>query len=101
VPVEPGPVVDVEVGPDRADERGPQAELGHAERDVGADATAAYDQVVNEERERDLVQLVGEELLREPTREVHQMVGRDRAGNGDLHWLVPGLSDGVRRATTA
>ena len=32
-----------------------------------------------------MVQLVGEELLGEAAGEVHQVVGRDRTGNCDLH----------------
>jgi hypothetical protein len=77
VALQPAAVVEVEVGADRAHERGPQAQLGHAERDVGRDAAAPDDEVVDEERERDLVQLVGEQLLRETSREVHQVVGGD------------------------
>ena len=66
-----------------------QAELAHAERDVGRDAAAADHEVVDQERQRHLVQLVGDELVGEPTREVHQVIGRDRAGDDDLHAACP------------
>ena len=36
-------------------------------------------------RQRHLVQLVGEQLIRELPRKVHQMVGRDRSGHDDRH----------------
>ncbi|MBA2390732.1 MAG: hypothetical protein H0V67_10810 [Geodermatophilaceae bacterium] len=41
-----------------------------------------------------MVELVGEELLTEQTREVHQVVGGDGTGNGDLHVdsLEPGAN---------
>jgi hypothetical protein len=84
VPLEPGPVVG-EVGTHRADQDRAQAELAHAERDVAGHAAAPDHQVVDEEGQRDLVQLVGDELVGEPAREVHQVVGGDRAGDGDLH----------------
>jgi len=84
VTLQPGPVVG-EVGADRADQDRPQAELAHPERDVGRDPATPHDQVVHQERQRHLVQLVGQELFGEPTREVHQVVGGDRAGNSDLH----------------
>jgi hypothetical protein len=84
VALEPGTVVG-EVGADRAHQDRVQAELAHPEGDVRRDAAAADDQVVDEERQRHLVQLVGDERLRELAREVHQVVGGDRAGNGDLH----------------
>ena len=53
--------------------------------DVRADAAAVDDQFVDQERERDLVHLLLEELVLEPARERHQDVGRDRAGDGDAH----------------
>ncbi|BCB84003.1 hypothetical protein Psuf_013160 [Phytohabitans suffuscus] len=84
VPLQPRAVVG-EVGTHRAQEQRAQAELGHAERDVGGDATSPHDQVVDQERQGDLVQLIGDELVGEPTGETHEMVGGDRAGNGDLH----------------
>ena len=55
---------------------------------------APDDQVVDEEGERHLVELVGEQLLGEPAREVHQVVGGDRAGDGDLHSGPRGRSQG-------
>jgi hypothetical protein len=84
MPLQPGAVVG-EVGADRAEQDRAQAELAHAERDVRRHAAAAYHQVVDEERQRHLVQLVGDELVGEPAGEVHQVVGRDRAGDGDGH----------------
>jgi hypothetical protein len=43
------------------------------------------DQLVDQERQGDLVHLFLEELVLEPARERHQDVGRDRAGDGDTH----------------
>ena len=63
---------------------------------LARDPAAADHQVVDEERQRDLVQLVGDELVGEPAGEVHQVVGGDRAGDGDLHGEPSGV--GTARA---
>jgi hypothetical protein len=74
-----------EVRADRADQQRPLAQAAQPEGDVGGDATAADVQGVHQERQRDLVQLVRHELLDEPAREGHQVVGRDRSGHGNAH----------------
>jgi len=76
VVLQPSPVVP-EVRADRADKQRPQTEHAEAVRDVGRDAAAPDGQVVHEERQRDLVQLVRDELLSELTRKRHQVVSRD------------------------
>ena len=76
VALEPGPV-GREVLTDRADEDRSQPEATEAERDVRADPAAAHLQVVHEERQRHLVQLVGQQEFPEPTRKRHEVVGRD------------------------
>ena len=50
-----------------------------------ADSTALDDEVVDQEGQRDTVDLVGEELVCEPARKVRQMVGRDGPRHGDRH----------------
>jgi hypothetical protein len=59
----------------------------HAERvrDVAGDAAALDDEVVDQEGQRDAVDLVGEELGCEPARKMHQVVGRDGPRHGDRH----------------
>ena len=84
VALQPGAVVG-EVLAHRADQDRAQAELGHAERDVGGHPAPADLEVVDQERQRDLVELLDDELVGEPAREGHQVVGRDRTGDGDLH----------------
>ncbi len=88
VALQPRPVV-VEVTTDRADEDRVQAELAHPERDVRRDAAAPDHEIVDEERQRDLVQLIGDELVGEPSGEMHQVIGRDRTGDNDLHAACP------------
>ena len=60
-------------------------ELAHAERDVRRHPAAPQDELVDQERQRDPVQVLREQLLGEPTREVHEVVGRDGTGDGDGH----------------
>src|SRR5262249_51499339 len=77
--------IGTEVGADRADEQRAQSQYAEAERDVGGHSTAAYLQVLNEERERHPVELLGDELVDEPAGERHQVVGRYRPGNRCSH----------------
>lgn len=84
VPVEPGPVL-VEVRAGRADQDRTGAELTHAEGDVRGYAAPAYVQLVDQEGERDRVQLVRDELVREAAGEGHEVVGGDGAGDCDAH----------------
>ena len=86
VPVKPRPVV-VEVRADRADEDRPQPERRDAEADVGSDTTAADLEVVNEKGQRDVMQLIGHQLVGEPPRKGHQVIGRDRTGHRDPQLL--------------
>ncbi|MDQ1020190.1 hypothetical protein QFZ43_006739 [Streptomyces afghaniensis] len=84
VPVEPGPVV-VEVRARGADQDRAGAELSHAERDVRGDAAAADVELVDQERQRDRVQLVRYELVGEAAGEGHEVVVGDGAGDCDAH----------------
>ena len=51
----------------------------------GADAAPAYVEGVDQEGERDRVQLVGDQLVGEAAGEGHQVVGGDGAGDCDTH----------------
>lgn len=84
VPVQPGPVL-VEVGARGADEDRPGAELPHAEGDVRAHAAPAHVELVDQEGQRDRVQLVRDELVGEAPGERHEVVGGDGAGDCDAH----------------
>jgi hypothetical protein len=84
VPLQPGAVVG-EVLADRTDEDRVEAQAAHAEGDVRGDAAAADVELLDQEGQRDLVQLVHHERVGEPALERHQVVGRDRAGDGDAH----------------
>lgn len=84
VPVEPVAVLG-EVGTRGADQDRLRAELAHAEGDVRADAAPAYVEVVDQEGERDRVQLVRDELVGEAAGEGHEVVGGDGAGDCDAH----------------
>lgn len=82
--VQPGPVfVEVETRGADQDRRG--AELAHTEGDVRAYAAPAYVQIVDQEGERDRVQLVRDELVGEAAGEGHEVVGGDGAGDCDAH----------------
>ena len=55
------------------------------QRLLAGDPAAAHDEFVDQERQRHLVQLIGEQLLGELPREVHQVVGRDGPSNEYRH----------------
>ena len=84
VPLEPGAVLG-EVLADRADEHRAQAQVAEAEADVGGAAAAAYLEVLDEERHRQLVELVDHQAVGELAREGHQVVGRDGSGDEEGH----------------
>jgi hypothetical protein len=84
VPVQPGPVL-LEVGAGGADQNGLRAELPHTEGDVRAHPAAPYVQLVDQEGERDRVELVRDELVGEAAGERHEVVGCDGAGDCDAH----------------
>ena len=83
--VEPAAVLGLEVAADCADQQGAMPELGECERDVGAAPTAADVEVLDQERQRDLVELVGHERVGELAREGHEVIGGDRSGDGEVH----------------
>src|SRR6185437_13580937 len=74
-----------EVLADRAGEQRPEAEAAQAVGDVAGHAATPDLQVADEERHRDLVQLLGDQGVRERASEHHQVVGRDRPGDSNPH----------------
>src|SRR5206468_5364337 len=56
-----------------------------AEADVRGHATTADLEVVDQEGQRDFVELVGQQLVGETARETHQVVGRDGSGHNYAH----------------
>ena len=82
--VEPAAVV-AEVLPGRADEQRLLAEGGHAEADVAGHSPSADLERVREEAHRDLVELLDDEGVGEPTLEGHEVVGRDGPSDSDTH----------------
>ena len=95
-----------EVLADRAHEKWVQSERGESEADVGRDSTAADLEILDQERQRHPIQLLGEQRLREPSGEPHQVVHGDGTGDGDAHGLrvtarrVPSLPSRRIRAST-
>ena len=83
-------------GRPRPTSSGLQAEVAEPERDVRGDAAAADLQVVDEEGQRDLVQLLDDQGVGEPTGKAHQVVGGDGPGDSDAHRHT--LRGGTRRA---
>src|SRR5699024_5911841 len=84
VAFQPGAIV-VEIGADRAHQDRVEAQVSHGEANIGGNSAAPDLQIVHEERQRQAFQLVGDDPLGEPSGEIHQMVGSDRAGDGDPH----------------
>jgi hypothetical protein len=84
VALQPFTVV-VEVVADRPDQRGVTPEHPDGEGDVAGHPAAVDHQVVNEEAERNFLQVVGEQLFGEPAREPHQMVSCNGTGHRDRH----------------
>ena len=75
----------VEVGADAADQHRTVPEAPHPEGDVGSHTAALDDQLLDQEAQRDMGQMLGQQLLGELTLELHQMIGGDRAGHGVRH----------------
>ena len=61
------------------------SEGGESEGDVGATTAASDVQVIDQERQRNLVELIGNEGIGEFTLECHEVVGRNRARYCDMH----------------
>jgi hypothetical protein len=80
VTLEPGAVVG-EVLAGRADQHRAQAEPPEAEAHVGGDPSAADLEVLDQERHRELVELLDNEGVGELPPEGHQVVGGDGAGD--------------------
>ena len=64
-----------------SDENRTQPQGSQADADVRGAAAAAYLQVVDQERDRQLVQLLHDQRVGEPAGERHQVVGGDGAGD--------------------
>ena len=75
----------VEVVAGRADQRDVAAQHADGEGDVARHAATVNHQVVDQEAQRHLLQVIGQQLLGEPAGKTHQMVGRNRTGHRDRH----------------
>jgi hypothetical protein len=95
VGLQPRPVLS-EVGPDRTDEQRGAAEHAERERDVAGHATGPDHHVVDQEAEGEPVELLQDDLVGEPTGEMHQLVGGDGPRHGDRHGESPYRRDGPR-----
>src|SRR6202021_3957187 len=81
-----GPVGVVrEVRADAPDKQRLEAEAAEAVGDVPGHAAAPDLQVADEERDRDLVQLLGDQRVGELAAEGQQVIGRDRPGDSYPH----------------
>jgi hypothetical protein len=78
-----------EVGTDRAHQHRRQPEAAQVERDVGGRAAATNRQVFHQEGHREVRQLIGHDLLDEPARKNHQVVGGDRPRDDNAHHSPP------------
>ena len=85
---QPLPVV-VEVIAGGADQRNVTAEHADRERHVARHAAAVDHQIVDQEAQRNLLQVIGQQLLGKPTRKPHEMVGRNRSGHRNGHETSP------------
>ncbi len=88
VSLQPGAVVG-EVLAGGADQHRTQAQATESEGHVGGHAASPDLEVVDEERQGDLVELVDDEGVGELPTEGHQMVGRDGSGDQQGHGTEP------------
>jgi hypothetical protein len=84
VPLEPAAVVG-EVLTGRADQHRTQPEAAQAEAHVGGHSPAPDLEVVDQEGDRDLVELVDDQGVLEPSGEGHQVVGGDGSADQQGH----------------
>jgi len=80
-----------EVRTDGTDEYRAETQAPHTEGDVGRDATSSDLQFLHEERQRDFVDLVGHQRVRELPGEAHQVVGCNGSGDQNGHEHGPYL----------
>ena len=90
---------EIAVRPDGTDQNRPQTQAAEPEGDVGPHSPAPDLQLLDQERQRDLVELPADQGVGEPPLEGHEVVGGDRAGDDDAHGTPLGRS-GRRRANT-
>ena len=74
-----------EVVAGRADQRDVTAQHADGVGDVARHTAAMNHQVVDQEAERYLLQMIGQQLLGEPAGKPHQIVGRNRTCHRDRH----------------
>ena len=86
--LEPLPVV-VEVLAYGAHERDVTAEQADGVRHVACDAAAVHHQIVDQEAQRNLLQVIGQQLLGKPAGKTHEMVGRNGSGHRNGHETSP------------
>ena len=84
VALQPGPVVR-EVLAGGSDQDRSLPEVGHAEGDVGGDTPAADLEVLDQEGHRNLLELLLQQAVGEPTLVGHQVVGGNGSGESDTH----------------
>jgi hypothetical protein len=103
VAFQPGPVLG-EVRARAANQQRAQTQTAETERDIGRHPAAPDLQLVDEERQGNLVQLVRDQLIVELAGELHQVIGGDRPGDGYAHGgktrAVSGTSRRRRRNPT-
>ena len=91
VRLEPLAIV-VKVRSHRSDEHRRLPQLAHRIRDVACDTAASDHEILDKEAERNVLEMIGENLLRELPRELHQMICRDGTTYNDCHVLSKPLS---------
>jgi hypothetical protein len=74
-----------EVLADGADQGGRTAQDADRVGHVARHATAVDHQIVDQEAQRHLLQVFGQQLLGEPPGKAHQVVGRNGSGHGNRH----------------
>ena len=84
MPIQPCAIV-AEVLADRTHQKWVQSKRGQSEADVGRDTTAPDLQILDQKRQRDPIELFGEQRFREPAGELHQVVHGYRASDRDTH----------------
>ncbi len=89
VRLQPLAVVADEVVTSGSDQSHVAAEHADGEGDVSGDAAAVDHQVVDQEAQRHLLQMLGQQVFGESTRKPHQIVSGNRTGYRDRHEIPP------------
>lgn len=81
---QPGAVLG-EIRADGADQQRRPVQQAHGVRDIARDPTAADLQIIDQEAQRHMVELVGQQRVGEPSGETHQVVCGNRCRYCDSH----------------